>query len=150
MPYSPLTFDLPVPLPTFQSLADYREETKCRADMAEIVSEAVKQWLERKRAERARGRSRLRPMTGYQWKRLFLPDGTILRAHFQQQQFRAKVEKSRIVFNGTAMSPNDFARAGGGANRNAWKAIWLLFPGEREWLLADECRPAPRRRKSAT
>ncbi|MES2114368.1 MAG: hypothetical protein V4578_04415, partial [Pseudomonadota bacterium] len=24
--------------------------------------------------------------------------------------------------------------------RNAWKAIWLRFPGSEQWLLADVCR----------
>ncbi|MGZ5198892.1 MAG: hypothetical protein ACXWC4_03905 [Telluria sp.] len=150
MSFTPQTFNLAVPLQTFYNLCQYRAETQGAAQIQEIIAEAVSQWLERKKTERARSRTRTRPMTGYQWKRLFLPDGTILRTHFRRQHLRARVEKSRIVYNGTAMSPNDFARAGGGSNRNAWKAIWLMFPGEREWRLADECRPAPRPRKAAT
>jgi hypothetical protein len=149
MPFSMQTWDLPIPIATFQKLCDYRAETQCRAEMSEIVTEAVNQWLEKKQAQRVRGRSPLRPVSGYQWKRLFLPDGTILRTHFRQQHFRAKVERSRIVFNGTAVSPNDFTRVGGGSNRNAWKAIWLLFPGERDWRLADDCRVAAPQRRSA-
>lgn len=34
------------------------------------------------------------------------------------------------------------ATCDGSGNRNAWKAIWLGFPGSQEWLLADVCRAA--------
>ncbi|WP_229417116.1 hypothetical protein [Massilia sp. Root418] len=40
------------------------------------------------------------------------------------------------------MSPSCFANLHGSGNRNAWKAIWLRFPGSDEWLLADVCRSA--------
>jgi hypothetical protein len=28
----------------------------------------------------------------------------------------------------------------GCGNRNAWKVIWLRFPGNEQWVLADVCR----------
>ena len=33
-----------------------------------------------------------------------------------------------------------FANGHGSGNRNAWKAVWLRFPGSEQWLLADVCR----------
>jgi hypothetical protein len=31
-------------------------------------------------------------------------------------------------------------RPRGSGNRNAWKAVWLRFPGSPQWVLADACR----------
>jgi hypothetical protein len=79
---------------------------------------------------------------GYQWKQVFLPEGTRLRASFGKQPYYATVEANQINYGGHAVSPSCFANLHGSGNRNAWKAIWLRFPGSDEWLLADVCRSA--------
>jgi len=38
------------------------------------------------------------------------------------------------------ISPSKFANLHGSGNRNAWKVIWLRFPGSEQWVLADTCR----------
>lgn len=79
---------------------------------------------------------------GYQWKQVFLPEGTRLRARFGGRSYFARVEGEEIKHGEQAMSPSRFANLQGSGNRNAWKAIWLCLPGSDEWLLADVCRSA--------
>jgi hypothetical protein len=79
---------------------------------------------------------------GYQWKEVFLPEGTRLRASFGCQQYIAFVAGAEIKYAETTISPSCFANLQGSGSRNAWKAIWLRFPGSDEWLLADVCRSA--------
>lgn len=79
---------------------------------------------------------------GYQWKEVFLPEGTRLRASFDRKPYFATVEGAEIKYAEHAISPSCFANLHGSGNRNAWKAIWLRLPGSDEWLLADVCRSA--------
>lgn len=79
---------------------------------------------------------------GYQWKQVFLPDGTRLRASFDHKPYFAVVEGAEIKYGDYAISPSCFANLHGSGNRNAWKTIWLRLPGSNEWLLADVCRSA--------
>lgn len=83
-----------------------------------------------------------RANSGYQWKEVFLPQGTGLRTRFADQSHFALVEGDAIIFDGQAVSPSRFANLHGSGTRNAWKAIWLRFTGSDEWMLADICRLA--------
>jgi hypothetical protein len=80
--------------------------------------------------------------SGYQWKEVFLPEGTRLRASFDHKQYFAVVAGAEIKYGEHAISPSCFANLFGSGNRNAWKAVWLRLPGSTEWLLADVCRAA--------
>jgi hypothetical protein len=77
---------------------------------------------------------------GYQWKQVFLPEGTVLRASFGRQSYYAAVEGGEIKYGEFSLSPSAFANLQGSGNRNAWKAVWLRFPGFQDWVRADECR----------
>ena len=77
---------------------------------------------------------------GYQWKQVFLPDGTQLRASFGRAPYFAVVRGSEIRCGEQSLSPSAFANLKGSGNRNAWKAVWLRFPGSEQWILADTCR----------
>lgn len=77
---------------------------------------------------------------GYQWKQVFLPEGTRLRASFGRAPYHAVVRGGDIRCGEQALSPSAFANLKGSGNRNAWKAVWLLFPGSEQWVLADTCR----------
>lgn len=48
-------------------------------------------------------------MAGYQWKQLFLPEGTRLRACFGGHSYFAQVEGDAIKYGEHAMSPSRFA-----------------------------------------
>lgn len=77
---------------------------------------------------------------GYQWKQVFLPHGTELRTAFQGRSAYAKVENEKIIYDGEPVTPSQFANAKGCGTRNAWKAIWIKFPGTSKWQLAARCR----------
>jgi hypothetical protein len=77
---------------------------------------------------------------GYQWKEVFLPEGTRLRASFGRAPYFAVVQGSEIRCGEQSLSPSAFANLKGSGNRNAWKAIWLRFPGSEQWVLADTGR----------
>jgi hypothetical protein len=88
---------------------------------------------------------------GYQWKSLFLPDGTLLRTVFGGKNFHCLVENDQILYNSQPVSPSGFVNAAGGMRRNAWRSIWILLPENKEWKLADTLRTRlrpPRARKS--
>lgn len=79
---------------------------------------------------------------GYQWKQVFLPDGTRLRASYRGKPYFAVVKGPELRCGEEVISPSAFANLQGSGNRNAWQAIWLRFPDGDGWLLADVCRCA--------
>ncbi|MQA23170.1 hypothetical protein [Rugamonas rivuli] len=78
---------------------------------------------------------------GYQWKQLFLPSGTELRATFGGRSSYAKVQDEAIFCDGKPTTPSRLANARGCGTRNAWHNVWLKFPGDATWKLARRCRP---------
>lgn len=63
---------------------DHLRETGAAADPAEAVDTAVRYWLTAMKQGAGDG-ARTTPR-GYQWKSLFLPDGTWLRMAFYRQE----------------------------------------------------------------
>lgn len=108
-----------------------------------IIADAVRAWMNpAPAAQSPQQQAAAASGHGYQWKQVFLPEGTRLRACFDHQPYFAVVEGARIKYGEHAISPSCFANLHGSGNRNAWKAVWLRFPGSEEWLLADVCRAA--------
>ncbi len=105
-----------------------------------FVIEAIRNYI--KPAPPAAQQPAAATEAGYQWKQVFLPEGTRLRASFGRQPYFATVVGAEIKYDGHAVSPSCFANLHGSGNRNAWKAVWLRLPGSNEWLLADVCRSA--------
>lgn len=112
--------------------------------MEPYVHEAVRFWLNPPAQLQAQAQPQAQATmagdSGYQWKQVFLPAGTRLRASFGRAAYFATVEGDEITHEGLAMSPSCFANLHGSGNRNAWRAVWLNFPGSAQWLLADTCR----------
>lgn len=78
---------------------------------------------------------------GYLWSGVFLPNGTTLRIEYKGEYHFADVRHQTIVYEGEACSPSQFAsRAAGNTSRNAWRDIWLRYPGTAGWEFADEAR----------
>ena len=77
---------------------------------------------------------------GYQWKELFLPNGTELRAIHAGRSLYATVEQEQIICDGASTTPSRLANARGCGTRNAWHALWLRFPGSTRWQRAAHCR----------
>jgi hypothetical protein len=108
--------------------------------MESIMCDAIRAWMNPVPA--APQPSAAPSGAGYQWKEVFLPEGTELRACFGHMSYFGAVVGSEIKYGEHTISPSCFANLYGSGNRNAWKAIWLRFPGSSEWLLADVCRAA--------
>jgi hypothetical protein len=138
-----ITIDIPVPLQVFHDLCEHREKSGCKTELHEMAGQAIEQWLARQHQQAGTDRMPRRALHGYQWKRLFLPDGTVLRSAFKGESYLGRIERGKILHNGRVHSPSEFANAAGSVGRNAWQVIWLLFPGERDWKLAGDCRSRP-------
>ena len=112
----------------------------------EILAEAVDEWTRRHNPDALT----MPVTTGYQWKSLFLPDGTVLRTVFAGKNYHCVVKGDHIHYNEQAVSPSGFVNAVGGIRRNAWRCTWILFPDSKQWKLADSLRSraAPRRARS--
>jgi hypothetical protein len=67
---------------------------------------------------------------GYQWKELFLPDGTAVRMRCGDEVHHARVTGDAIVYHGRRVSPRQLTLAIAGAGRNAWRDLSLRLPGE--------------------
>ena len=110
----------------------------------EALCEAVTEWLERRQAapEATGAAPQPQPLPrakpGYQWKQLFLPEGTELRVTMHGRARHAAVEGNHIIYNGKPVSPSQLANTGD-VVRNAWRVVWLKLPGE-EWERAAERR----------
>ena len=105
-----------------------------------VICDAIRAWLKRTPAVQAQ--TIAASDNGYQWKEVFLPEGTKLRASFGDEPYFAMIEGAQIKHGGRTLSPSCFANLRGSGNRNAWKAIWLRLPGSEAWLPADVCRSA--------
>jgi len=104
-----------------------------------FVAELVSRWLAVE-MERQSLRERGNAIRGFQWKNVFLPDGTGLRTSYRNTVEFAKVAGDRIVGDdGTTLTPSQFANRGA-KGRNAWRFVWLRFPGNDYWIRADNCR----------
>ncbi|MET0855798.1 MAG: hypothetical protein ABWY27_03525 [Telluria sp.] len=77
---------------------------------------------------------------GYQWKELFLPDGTELRMCSNNAVHRARVAGAGIFYQARQVSPRQFTLAVAGDGRNAWRDLSLRLPGETQFLPAGLLR----------
>jgi HNH endonuclease len=82
--------------------------------------------------------------TGYLWKsqsgRLFLPSGTAIRMQYKHGDHHATVGGNQFVYKGKPVSPSQFVHTITNTNRNAWRDLWIKFPGENDWMLAEDLR----------
>jgi hypothetical protein len=128
--------NLPISIEIYQQLLRASAGSGFEKEAWEIGAVAIRDWMVRNDPD-----SFAMPATaGYQWKSLFLPNGTLLRTIFNGKNFHCLVEEDHIVYNGQSVSPSGFANAVGGVRRNAWKVIWILFPNSSEWKLAGTLR----------
>lgn len=132
--------DLPISNEIHHLLLKAIGERHFKVETWEIGEMAIREWLIRNSPDAFD-----QPVTmGYQWKSLFLPHGTLLRTMYSGTSYHCLVEKDRIEYKGTSISPNGFANIVGGMRRNAWKVIWVMLPDCKEWKLAADLRPRTR------
>jgi len=128
-----------LPVVDFLELELHLLETRPGLKPDAFLKDLVKRWLARD-IERRMLRTNGPALRGFQWKTLFLPDGTILRTSHREEVEFAKVSGDQIVSeDGAILTPSLFANRHA-EGRNAWRFVWLRFPGNDLWVRADECR----------
>jgi hypothetical protein len=139
---------IPISLAVYQQLLGATASTDYEKEDWEIAAEAIDEWIRHHNPDAIP-----LPVTrGYQWKSVFLPDGTLLRTVFGGKNHHCRVEGDRVLYNGLAVSPSGFVNAVGGVRRNAWRCTWILLPDSKEWKLANKLRIriSPRREHKQT
>jgi hypothetical protein len=133
-------------------LADFLREINSPLPAGEVLLQAVRAWMACERQKisvqsgsasasgSASGSARELAVPGYQWKCLFLPEGSTLRMCYLGQDFFAEVQGNALVHHGQRMSPRQFTQAVAGDGRNAWRDLWLRLPGEKSWTRAMQLR----------
>jgi hypothetical protein len=131
-----------------QSLTDPRlmaeltmhlRKTGSKLSPAEAAAVAIRTWINAQQGPAAPA-TESGATRGYQWKSLFLPEGTELRRSTAGSVYHARVVGDDIVFNGRKVSPRGMTLAIAGEGRNAWRDIGIKFPGERCFVPASRCR----------
>ena len=84
-------------------LASFLREIDHPLSPADAAALAINQWIAAERGQL--NRTAPVPTRGYQWKSLFLPEGTELRMHAAGRSFYARVEGDELVFDGHPVSP---------------------------------------------
>lgn len=130
---------LNLPVLDYLKLELHLMETRPDVRPEAFVTDLVQRWLALD-AERLALRKNGPPMRGFQWKNLFLPNGTRLRTTYCHATEFAKVVGDHIVSeDGSRLTPSRFANRHA-KGRNAWRFVWLRFPGEDDWSRAADCR----------
>ena len=127
---------MPISLELHQQLQLAAIQSDFKKEAWEIGATAIRDWL----ARHAPDTFAIPTTSGFQWKHVFLPHGTLLRTVFNGKNFHALIEGDQIRYEGAVTTPSRFANAVGGVRRNAWKVIWILLPDTNTWKLADELR----------
>ncbi|MCG2586732.1 hypothetical protein [Massilia sp. TS11] len=120
---------------SLEALEAYLQRKGNRQPVERVVEQAIRFWLD------FQGDS----LRGYQWKSLFLPEGTQLRVCYAGRYHVAQVEGDDIIYAGRPLSPRQFVIAVMHCVRNAWREVWLRCPGDARWHLADTRRRILRR-----
>lgn len=81
------------------------------------------------------------PGRGYQWGAVFLPNGTQVRMTYGGQDTYTEIRHGRFCYDEESMSPSQFARrVARNTTRNAWRDLYIKFPGDASWKPADSLR----------
>lgn len=123
-----------VPPLLYLDLGAYLRQTGDTRTPGDLVAAALKAWLN-PRMQRER--------IGYQWKNLFLPDGTELRMRYRGVFYYASIKRDQLVYAGEAVSPRGWALMVTGTVRNPWRDIWIRRTYHELWTQAGTWRVAP-------
>lgn len=130
--------DCLAPTHALRRLAAFLAESGSKLSPSDAATMAINQWMACERGQFTTLAPT--PTRGYQWKTLFLPEGTELRATVEGETAYARVEGDDIRYRGRRVSPHQMLLDLGGKGRNAWREVWVLLPGERKWLPASRLR----------
>jgi hypothetical protein len=136
---------LPVDPDTLVALSSHLRDTGSEHSLLGAASLAIRAWIVADSAPTDAKGSRPGPAAaaapatthcaarGYQWKELFLPDGTDMRMQFEGETYHARVIGDAIVYEGRRVSPRQLTMAIAGDGRNAWRDLSIRLPGEQHF-----------------
>lgn len=107
-------------------------------DVSDVIGSAIELWLR----EQANLRKGCDPASvrGYQWKTLFLPEGTELCSWSYGEHNYARVVGDEIIHNGRSVTPNQFAQSFARSTRNAWEDLRIRRPEDKQFRPACRLR----------
>ena len=131
-----------IPPAAYRMLADYLRTSGSTLSTSEALSHAITDWIaaQRKAAE---------PVSGYQWKCLFLPSGSSLRMQHDGACHYAHVVGEQLLYQGRPLSPHQITLMLAGPGRNAWREFWVKLHGEKQWVQSIKLRRAQESRPVA-
>ena len=132
-----------LPPATELQLEEFLRKSGSTLSLTEALVAAVKLWIEREKAS-------AQPSRGYQWKMLFLPEGTRVRMQYEEDWHSAEVVGDDLMYRGRPVSPHQLTQAVAGDGRNAWRDLWIRFPGEKNWACAAQLRTRLQKRAATT
>lgn len=138
-PARSFNMSISIPFELYQSFGNHLHDLGGTGDLSTMASLAIRQWMASNKPSNTSSEAGSL-MCGYQWKKVYLPDGTKLRTSFAGNDFHATVKGNTVQFNDMVLSPSQFANHVSRSRRNAWRVIWLLFPDSATWKLASTCR----------
>ena len=121
-------------------LALHLRNTGSSLSVTQAASAAIRAWIGANTPQASPAPADPASSQGYQWKSLFLASGTELRMSTRSATYYARVKGDDIMYQGRRVSPRALTLAIAGEGRNAWRDLWLKFPGERYRKQAIRCR----------
>ena len=131
---------VPVYTEQFIELFQFLRSKGDRRDPVMVIADAIDYWMQN--ADWKPELLRQSTGRGYQWKSIFLPDGTEVRMQYKGQYYYASVEDDQLMYQGDSTTPGRLANTIAGSSRNAWHDLWVKRPTDVEWHLADALRNA--------
>nr|WP_315221880.1 hypothetical protein [uncultured Duganella sp.] len=132
-----------LPPATELQLEEFLRKSGSALSLTEALVAAVKLWIEREKVN-------AQPLRGYQWKILFLPEGTRVRMQYEEDWHSAEVVGDELMYRGRSVSPHQLTQVVAGDGRNAWRDLWIRFPGEKNWANAAQLRARLQKRAATT
>jgi hypothetical protein len=132
------TMSLHIDTDTLLRLISHLQLRSGTQDISAAINSAIELWL-REQGKLAKGCDPA-SVRGYQWKSLFLPEGTELRSWSYGDYNNARVVGDQIIPKGKAVTPNRFAQSFARSTRNAWTDLHVRRPEDQQFKLAHRLR----------
>ncbi|MYM38890.1 hypothetical protein [Duganella qianjiadongensis] len=129
---------IPIERRLLERLTDHLARRGGAPDLQQALNAALEMWL----GEQLKLRIDNDPASvrGYQWKTVFLPEGTLLCTRTYGESQYARVHGEEIIFQGRAVTPNRLAHWAGRGRRNAWNDIYVRRPQDKFYIRAQRLR----------
>ncbi|NRR34105.1 hypothetical protein HSX11_28405 [Oxalobacteraceae bacterium] len=116
------------------------EQANEQNTVSSLIGKALELYLSQPPEIRDKAACQREIIHGYQWKNVFLPEGTVLRSWSYGENNYAVVEGDQLMHAGRSVSPNQFARSFARTFRNAWMDLSIKRPQDKTYIHANRLR----------